>query len=258
MMTKAKGSTMVDDAVKAHEAAVEAVRAAETALKDADDQLRAALVERDRLDKELDGGADIDAADLAAQIGANGTTVEALSRLKGRRQAALREAREAAETAGKRVPLARLQELRDDLNRFDLAAEKARLVAAVQDDYARVVARLYDLQDRIAEARSWAEEAQGVDGARVKPADKWNSSSPTVVDGRPLVAPAAPSSVLDWLTSGLVDERAVARKREGEAANRARYRETHAAQARHAQAQSDAMPRVYGDTAEAVVKAALR
>src|SRR5699024_11089503 len=115
---------------------------------------------------------------------------------------------------------------------------------AVQDDYAAVVARLYDLQDRIAEARSWAEEAQGVDGARVKPADKWNSSSPTVVDGRPLVAPAAPSSVLDWITSGLVDERAVARKRAGEAANRARYRETHAAQARHAQAQSDAMPRV--------------
>ena len=257
-MTKKAEMTMVDTAVKAHEAAVEAVRAAETALKDADDQLRAALVERDRLDRELDGGAQIDAADLAAQIGANGTTVEALSRLKGRRQAALREAREVAETAGKRVPLARLKELADDLNRFDLAAEKARLVAAVQDDYARVVARLYDLQDRIAEARSWAEEAQGVDGARVKPADRWNASSPTVVDGRPLVAPAAPSSVLDWLTSGLVDERAAARKREGEAANRARYRETHAAQARHAQAQSDAMPRVYGDTAEAVVKAALR
>ena len=156
------------------------------------------------------------------------------------------------------MPLARLKELADDLNRFDLAAEKARLVAAVQDDYARVVARLYDLQDRIAEARSWAEEAQGVDGARVKPADKWNSSSPTVVDGRPLVAPAAPSSVLDWLTSGLVDERAVARKRAGAAANRARIAEAHAAQARHAQAQSDAMPRYYGDATETVMKAQRR
>ena len=257
-MVKVKDNvSMVDDAVKAHESAVEAVRDAETALKEADEQLRAALVERDRLDEELDGGAQIDAADLAAQIGANGTTVEALSRLKGRRQVALREAREAAETAGKRVPLARLQELRDDLNRFDLAAEKARLVAAVQDDYARVVARLYDLQDRIAEARSWAEEAQGL-GVAVKPADRWNASSPTVVDGRPLVAPAAPSSVLDWITSGLVDERAAARKRKAEEANRARYREAHAAQAAHQQAQSDAMPRVYGDTAEAVVKAALR
>ena len=256
-MTKKAEMTMVDTAVKAHEAAVETVRAAETALKDADEQLRAALVERDRLDRELDGGAQIDAADIATQIGANQTTVEALSRLKARREAALQEAREVAETAGKRVPLARLKELADDLNRFDLAAEKARLVAAVQDDYARVVARLYDLQDRIAEARSWAEEAQGL-GVAVKPADRWNASSPTVVDGRPLVAPAAPSSVLDWLTSGLVDERAVARKREAEEANRARIREAHAAQARHAQAQSDAMPRVYGDTAEAVVKAALR
>ena len=256
-MTKKAEMTMVDTAVKAHEAAVETVRAAETALKDADEQLRAALVERDRLDRELDGGAQIDAADIATQIGANQTTVEALSRLKARREAALQEAREVAETAGKRVPLARLKELADDLNRFDLAAEKARLVAAVQDDYARVVARLYDLQDRIAEARSWAEEAQGL-GVAVKPADRWNASSPTVVDGRPLVAPAAPSSVLDWITSGLVDERAAARKRKAEEANRARYREAHAAQAAHQQAQSDAMPRVYGDTAEAVVKAALR
>ena len=257
-MAKAKGSTMVDDAVKAHEAAVEAVEAARSALAEVRAQLDAAMTERSRLDALLDDGVPVEAEDVAVQVAANATTVDALTRLRGRRADALTKAEEEAEDARKRVALARLRQLAQDIDAFDVAAERARLVALVQDEYSKVLDRVYSFDERIAEARKWAEDAQGVEGARVKVPPRFNTSVPVEVDGRSLIAPAQVSGVRDWFADGLVDERAVARKRAGEAANRARYREAQAAQAAHMQAQSDAMPRVYGDTAEAVVKAALR
>src|SRR5699024_996611 len=103
-----------------HTEAMKTVEAAQVALTDADTQLGAALVERSRLDAELDGGASIDAADLAAQIGANNTTTEALTRLRDRRRTALKEAQDEAETARRRIALAELLTLRDDIDSFDV------------------------------------------------------------------------------------------------------------------------------------------
>ena len=258
-MAKVKDNvSMVDEARNAHAAAVEAVEAARSALAEVRAQLDAAMTERSRLDALLDDGVPVEAEDVAVQVAANATTVDALTRLRGRRADALTKAEEEAEDARKRVALARLRQLAQDIDAFDVAAERARLVALVQDEYSKVLDRVYSFDERIAEARKWAEDAQGVEGARVKVPPRFNTSVPVEVDGRSLIAPAQVSGVRDWFADGLVDERAEARNRERSEANRARYREAHAAQARHAQAQSDAMPRVYGDTAEAVVKAALR
>lgn len=257
-MAKVKDMSMVDEAQQAHAAAVQAVEAARSALAEVRAQLDAAMTERSRLDALLDDGVPVEAEDVAVQVAANATTVDALTRLRGRRADALTKAETAAEDARKRVALARLRQLAQDIDAFDVAAERARLVALVQDEYSKVLDRVYSFDERIAEARKWAEDAQGVEGARVQVPPRFNSSVPVEVDGRSLVAPAQVSGVRDWFADGLVDERAEARNRARSEANKARIREAHEAQARHAQAQTDAMPRVYGDATETVMKAQRR
>ena len=254
----AKTTNMVAAAQQKHTEAVEAVEAARSALAEVRAQLDAAMTERSRLDALLDDGVPVDAEDVAVQVAANATTVDALTRLRGRRADALTKAEAAAEDARKRVALARLRQLAADIDAFDADAERARLVALVQDQYSEVLDRLYSFDERISEARRWAEDAQGVEGARVQVPPRFNSSVPVEVDGRTLVAPATVRGVRDWFAGGLVDERAEARAQAQAEANRARIREAHAAQARHAQAQTDAMPRYYGDATETVMKAQRR
>ena len=249
-----KTANMVDEAQQKHAEAVEAVEAARSALAEVRSQLNAAMTERSRLDALLDDGVPVEAEDVAVQVAANATTVDALTRLRGRRADALTKAETAAEDARKRVALAELRQLAADIDGFDVAAERARLVALVQDAYSGVLGTLYGFQDRLAEARKWAEDAQGVEGARVKVPPRFNTSVPVEVDGRSLVAPAQVSGVRDWFAQGLTDERAEARNRARSEANRARIAEAHEAHARLQQAQADAMPRFYGDVAEAALK----
>lgn len=216
------------------------VEEARAALADAERQLDAAMVERSRLDAELDGGASIDADDLAGQIGANNTTTEALARLVNRRKQALSEAQGAAETARKGIALAELLTLQADLDGFDPEAEKARLLALVQSQYSDVLARLYEFQDRLGKAREWSKDAQGL-GVQVTPPRGFASDSRVSVEGRPLRAPEMPSLVVEWF-GALVDERKEAAEAAGREENRRRILEAQRVQAEHRQAMSDAIP----------------
>lgn len=257
-MAKVKDNvSMVDEARNAHAAAVEAVEAARSALAEVRAQLDAALTERSRLDALLDDGVPVEAEDVAVQVAANATTVDALTRLRGRRADALTKAEEEAEDARKRVALAQLRQLAADIDAFDADAERARLVALVQDQYSEVLETLYDLNERIDEARRWAEDAQGLAGANVRAPERGNYSEKVQVDGRSLIAPEQVSSVADWFAKGLVDERAEARNRERSEAHKARIREAQRAQAALQQAQWNVAPQHVVDD-EVELKARLR
>lgn len=240
MTTKPNNNITVPTARKRHTEATRRADEAQIALTEAESQLDAALAERHRLDAELDRGADIDSADLAAQIAANNTTTEALDRLANRRRNALTEAHADVEQARKHIALAELLTLQADVDAFDIEQEKAGLLALVQEQYSAILERLYGFQDRLSKARQWSKDAQGL-GVQVTPPNRFSSDSRVTVQGRPLREPEIPSYVVKWFKD-LVDEREEAAEAVGREENRRRVLEAQRVQAEHRQAMSDAIP----------------
>lgn len=196
----------VKTAERTHASAVKTVEAARTAHCEAQTGLDAALREQSRLDAELDRGASVDAADLSAQIAANGTTVEALRRQVDRRGRSVKDAEDAVVVARKGVALAELRSLQQDLDEFDVDGERERLLGLVQDAYTDTLSRLYGLRERLDKARGWAETAQGV-GVSVTVPPRFDTSVPVRLGGRGLVLPVQPSGVAEWFADLRDEER---------------------------------------------------